>query len=170
MALNRKIAYIDLDTETIAFEAIPREWRRKFVGGRGLDAYLLYTNTSGGCDPLGSDNVVVISAGLLGGTLASSASRTHIAAKSPLTNLFGSASMGGFFAPEMRWAGIDHFVIRGKANRPVYLFAHDGEVFRQHHQARAFVHRHTDQPFGFQQICPHVGSRGHLDAGYRCHR
>jgi aldehyde:ferredoxin oxidoreductase len=128
MALNRKIAYIDLDTETITLEAIPIEWRRKFVGGRGLDAYLLYTNTPGGCDPLGPDNVVVISAGLLGGTLASSASRTHIAAKSPLTNLFGSASMGGFFAPEMRWAGIDHFVIRGKANRPVYIFAHDGEI------------------------------------------
>jgi aldehyde:ferredoxin oxidoreductase len=128
MALNRKIAYIDLDTETIRFEAIPMEWRRKFVGGRGLDAYLLYTNITAGCDALGPDNVIVISAGLLGGTLASSASRTHIAAKSPLTDLFGSASMGGFFAPEMRWAGIDHFVIRGKANRPVYIFARDGEI------------------------------------------
>jgi aldehyde:ferredoxin oxidoreductase len=128
MALNRKIAFIDLTTETISLEPIPMEWRRKFVGGRGLDAYLLYTNTPGGCDPLGPDNVIVISAGLLGGTLASSASRTHIAAKSPLTNLFGSASMGGFFAPEMRWAGIDHFVIRGKASRPVYIFAHDGEI------------------------------------------
>jgi aldehyde:ferredoxin oxidoreductase len=128
MALNRNIAYIDLDTDAITFEPIPIEWRRKFVGGRGLDAYLLYTNTPGGCDPLGPDNVIIISAGLLGGTLASSASRTHIAAKSPLTNLFGSASMGGFLAPEMRWAGIDHFVIRGKANRPVYIFAHDGEI------------------------------------------
>jgi aldehyde:ferredoxin oxidoreductase len=128
MALNRKIAYIDLDAETIKLEPIPMEWRRKFIGGRGLDAYLLYTNAPKGCDPLGVDNVVIISAGILGGTLASSASRTHIAAKSPLTNLFGSASMGGFFAPEMRWAGIDHFVIRGKANRPVYIYAHDGEI------------------------------------------
>jgi aldehyde:ferredoxin oxidoreductase len=128
MALNRKIAYIDLNAETIKLEQIPMEWRRKFVGGRGLDAYLLYTNTPKGCDPLGADNVVIISAGILGGTLASSASRTHIAAKSPLTNLFGSASMGGFFAPEMRWAGIDHFVIRGKANRPVYIYARDGEI------------------------------------------
>ena len=128
MALNRKIAYIDLDKEAIQLETIPMEWRRKFVGGRGLDAYLLYTNTPEGCDPLGPDNVVVISAGLLGGTLASASSRTHIAAKSPLTNLFGSANMGGFFAPEMRWAGIDHFVIRGKANRPVYIYAHDGAI------------------------------------------
>lgn len=128
MALNRKIAYIDLDTGTIRLESIPMEWRRKFVGGRGLDAYLLYTNTSAGCEPLGPDNVVVISAGLLGGTLASSASRTHIAAKSPLTQRFGSASMGGFFAPEMRWAGIDHFVIRGKAKHPIYIYATDDTI------------------------------------------
>jgi aldehyde:ferredoxin oxidoreductase len=128
MALKRKIAYIDLDTRTIKLEPIPIEWRRKFVGGRGLDAYLLYKNVSKGCDPLGPNNVAVISAGLLGGTLASASSRTHIAAKSPLTNLFGSANMGGFFAPEMRWAGIDHFVIRGKANRPVYIYAYDGEI------------------------------------------
>ena len=128
MALNRKIAYIDLDKEAIQLEPIPMEWRRKFVGGRGLDAYLLYTNTSEGCDPLGPDNVVIISAGLLGGSLASASSRTHIAAKSPLTNLFGSANMGGFFAPEMRWSGIDHFVIRGKADRPIYIYVHDGEI------------------------------------------
>jgi len=128
MALNRKIAYIDLDRENITLEPIPMEWRRKFIGGRGLDAYLLYRHIPKGCDPLGPDNVVIVSAGLLVGTLASSGSRTHIAAKSPLTGLMGSASMGGFFAPEMRWAGIDHFVIRGKANRPVYIYAHDGEI------------------------------------------
>ncbi|MGD9043457.1 MAG: aldehyde ferredoxin oxidoreductase family protein, partial [Desulfobacterales bacterium] len=128
MALNRKIAYIDLDTETVKLEQIPLEWRRKFIGGRGLDAYLLYTNAPRGCDPLGAENVVIISAGMLGGTLASSGSRTHIAAKSPLTHLLGSASMGGFFAPEMRWAGIDHFVIRGRANRPVYIYVHDGKI------------------------------------------
>jgi len=128
MALNRKVAYIDLDKEEIRLEPIPMEWRRKFVGGRGLDAYLLYKNAPEGCDPLGPNNVAVISAGLLSGTLASASSRTHIAAKSPLTNLFGSANMGGFFAPEMRWAGIDHFIIRGKAHRPVYIYAHDGEI------------------------------------------
>jgi aldehyde:ferredoxin oxidoreductase len=128
MALNRKIAYIDLDSQTVALAPVPLEWRLKFIGGRGLDAYLLFTHTPAGCDPLGPENVVIISAGLLCGTLASSGSRTHIAAKSPLTNLYGSASVGGFFGPEMRWAGIDHFVIRGRANRPVYIYAHDGEV------------------------------------------
>lgn len=128
MSLKRKIAYIDLDKEEIKIEPIPIEWRKKFLGGRGLDAYLLYKNAPKGCDPLGPDNVAIISAGLLGGTLASASARCHVMAKSPLTNLLGSANMGGFFAPEMRWAGFDHFVIRGKANRPVYLYVHDGEI------------------------------------------
>jgi len=128
MALNRKIAYIDLDKEEIKIEPIPVEWRKKFLGGRGLDAYLLYKNAPKGCDPLGPDNVAIISAGLLVGTMASASARTHVMAKSPLTNLLGSANMGGFFAPEMRWAGFDHFVIRGKANRPVYLYVRDGEI------------------------------------------
>jgi aldehyde:ferredoxin oxidoreductase len=128
MALNRKIAYINLGKEKIETASIPIEWRRKFLGGRGLDAYLLYKNVPRGCDPLGPDNAAIISAGLLVGTLASASARTHVMAKSPLTNLLGSANMGGFFAPEMRWAGFDHLVIKGRAENPVYLYIHDGEI------------------------------------------
>jgi len=128
MSLNRKIAYIDLSTGDVRTEAIPLEWRRKFIGGRGLDAYLLYKHCPPGADPLGPENVLLISAGLLVGTMASASSRTHVMAKSPLTNLLGSANMGGFFAPEMRWAGFDHLVIRGRADKPVYLYIHDGAI------------------------------------------
>jgi len=70
----------------------------------------------------------MVSAGLLGGTLASASSRTHIMAKSPLTELLGSANMGGFFGPELRWAGFDHLVIKGKAEKPIYLWIHNGEI------------------------------------------
>jgi aldehyde:ferredoxin oxidoreductase len=132
MALNRKIAYIDLGTGEVRIETIPAEWREKFLGGRGLDAYLLYTHAPEGCDPLGPDNVALISAGLLVGTLASASARTHIMAKSPLTNLLGSANMGGFFGPEMRWAGFDHLVIRGRAEHPVYLYIQNGEIEIRH--------------------------------------
>jgi aldehyde:ferredoxin oxidoreductase len=128
MALNRKIAYIDLGTGKIDIEPIPLEWRRKFIGGRGLDAYLLYRNAPEGCDPLGPENPLLISAGLLVGTMASASARTHVMAKSPLTRLLGSANMGGFFAPEMRWAGFDHLIIKGRAEKPVYLFIHDGAI------------------------------------------
>jgi aldehyde:ferredoxin oxidoreductase len=128
MALNRKIAYIDLSTGEIETGPIPIEIRNLYLGGRGLDMYLLYNHLEPGIDPLGPDNVLTVSAGLLVGTLASASSRTHIGAKSPLTGFLGSSNMGGFFAPELRFAGFDHLVIKGKAESPVYLWIHDGEI------------------------------------------
>ena len=128
MALNRKIAYIDLSKGSVEIRSIPLGVRRKFLGGRGLDAYLLYNHTEKGCDPLGPDNVLIVSAGLLAGTCASATARSHFMAKSPLTGLIGSANMGGFFAPELAWAGFHHLVIKGKAKKPVFLWIHNGEI------------------------------------------
>jgi aldehyde:ferredoxin oxidoreductase len=70
----------------------------------------------------------MISGGLLTATCASATARTHIMAKSPLTGLLGSANMGGFFAPEMAWAGFHHLVIKGKAKKPVYIWIHNGKI------------------------------------------
>jgi aldehyde:ferredoxin oxidoreductase len=128
MALSRKIAYIDLSTREIKVSPIPVEVRKLYLGGRGLDMYLLYNHLKPGIDPLGPDNVLTVSAGVLVGTLASASARTHIGAKSPLTGFVGSSNMGGFFAPELRWAGFDHLVVKGKADGPVYLWIHDGEI------------------------------------------
>lgn len=128
MALDRKIAYIDLATGKIEIKPIPLEARKKFIGGRGLDAYLLYNNAPPGCDPLGPDNPLMVSGGLLTATCASATARAHFMAKSPLTGLLGSANMGGFFAPEMAWAGFHHLVIKGRAEKPVYLWIHNGEI------------------------------------------
>ena len=128
MTLKRKIAYIDLSTGVIETAPIPVEMRKLFLGGRGLDMYLLYNHLEPGVDPLGPDNVLTVSAGLLVGTPASASARTHIGAKSPLTGFIGSSNMGGFFAPELRWAGFDHLVVKGKADGPVYLWINDGEI------------------------------------------
>jgi len=128
MPLNRKIAYIDLTTGDIQTKPIPLDVRKKFLGGRGLDAYLLYNHTKKGCDPLSPDNALMISGGILAATCASATARTHVMAKSPLTGLLGSANMGGFFAPELAWAGFHHLVIKGKAKHPVYIYIHNGEI------------------------------------------
>jgi aldehyde:ferredoxin oxidoreductase len=128
MPLNRKIAYIDLTTGDIQTKPIPLDVRKKFLGGRGLDAYLLYNHTKKGCDPLGPENALMISGGILAATCASATARTHVMAKSPLTGLLGSANMGGFFAPELAWAGFHHLVITGKAEHPVYIYIHNGEI------------------------------------------
>ncbi len=128
MALDRKIAYINLTTGEIEVKPIPLDVRRKFLGGRGLDAYLLLNHSKKGCDPLGPDNPLIVSGGILTATCASATARTHVMAKSPLTGLLGSCNMGGFFAPEMAWAGFHHLVIKGKAEKPSYLYIHDGEI------------------------------------------
>ncbi|MCX7965489.1 MAG: hypothetical protein N2596_02540 [Syntrophorhabdaceae bacterium] len=128
MALNRKVAIVNLTTGEIDIRPIPLEVRKAFLGGRGLAAYLLYKYSKPGCDPMGPDNAVIFSAGILGGTLASASARTDVMTKNPLTGLLGSGNFGGFFAPELRWAGFDHIVVIGKAPKPVYIWVHDGEV------------------------------------------
>jgi aldehyde:ferredoxin oxidoreductase len=128
MALNRKIACINLDSGEIDVRPIAGEWRRKFLGGRGLNAYLVFKHTSPGCDPLGSDNTIIFSSGLLGGTLTAPFECAQVAAKSPLTRLLGRATLSGFFASEMRWAGFDHLVVKGRARHPVYLWIHNGNI------------------------------------------
>ncbi|MBI5441840.1 MAG: aldehyde ferredoxin oxidoreductase [Deltaproteobacteria bacterium] len=128
MPLDRKVAIVNLTTGAIEKKTITLDVRKAFLGGRGLAAYLLYKYAKPGCDPVGPDNAVIFSAGVLGGTLASASARTDVMCKNPLTNLLGSGSLGGFFAPELRWAGFDHVVAVGKAPKPSYLFVHDGEV------------------------------------------
>lgn len=127
MVLKRKIAYIDLTRREVRVRDIPLEMRRLYLGGRGLDMYLLYNHVEKGVDPLSPDNVLLVSAGLLVGTPLA-AGRTHVGGKSPLTGIVGSTNMGGFFSPELRLAGFDHLVIKGRAERPTYLWVHDGQV------------------------------------------
>ena len=128
MPLNRKIGYVNLSTGEIESKPIPRELRKKYIGGRGLDMYLLYNHTEPGIDALGPDNVALISAGLLSATLSSASARTHVAAKSPQTGAVGITNMGGFFAPEMTWAGFHHLLLKGQASEPVYIWVNDGKI------------------------------------------
>jgi len=128
MPLTKKIAYIDLSSGNIKIASIPERLRRLYLGGRGIDMYLLYKFVKPGCDPLSPDNVVTVSAGLLGGSVAPAAARCHSGAKSPLTYGVGSCNMGGFFAPELTFAGLHHLLFTGKADKPTYLWVRNGEV------------------------------------------
>ena len=85
MPLSRKIAYVDLSSGQIKKESIPQSLRRLYLGGRGIDWYLLYNHVKPGCDPLSPDNALTVSAGLLTGTVAPAAARCHSGSKSPLT-------------------------------------------------------------------------------------
>jgi len=128
MTLKRKIALVDLDRHAITIQAIPGQWRSRFLGGRGIGDYLLWQYGAMHCDALSADNTIVVNAGLLGGTLAAPHAFGTILAKSPLTGFLTCSSLNGPFAAEMRWAGFDHVVIRGRSKKPVFLFITDGHI------------------------------------------
>ncbi len=124
----QRIGYIDLTTGRSRSQIVPEALREKFLGGRGIAMYLLYRLLPPHGDPLGPENPFIVSAGLLGGTIAPSSGRCDLAAKSPLTGFLGNSNMGGFLAPELRFAGFDHLVVTGRAEKPAYLWVHDGQI------------------------------------------
>lgn len=126
--LSRKVAYIDLSSGKTEVKSIPEKVRRLFIGGRGLNMYLLYNHLKPGADPLGPENVLVFGAGLLTGTAAPCAARFNVSAKSPVTGFLGDSNCGGFWGPELRFAGFDHLVIKGKAPAPVYLLVTNDHI------------------------------------------
>ncbi len=128
MVWNRKIAYIDLSTGKISQKTIPKTLRTLYLGGRGIDMYMLYNHLKPKVDPLSPENVLFVGAGLLGGIPCLGSGRCDIAAKSPLTGAVGDSNLGGFFAPELRFTGFDHLAITGKADKPVFLLVKDDEV------------------------------------------
>ncbi|MFX0042737.1 MAG: aldehyde ferredoxin oxidoreductase family protein [Candidatus Hodarchaeota archaeon] len=119
---------MDLSTREITKKQIPKSMREQFLGGRGINMYLLYNYLSPGVDPLSPENILLIGTGLLTGIPAMGSGRCDIAAKSPITGAIGDSNIGGFFAPEMRMAGFDHLVIKGKAKKPSYIWINDGEI------------------------------------------
>ncbi len=125
---SQRLAVIDLERRTFRVEQLDPQLTSRFLGGRGLAARLLMQYAPRGCDPLGPENPLIISAGLLTGTMASASARVNFAARSPLTGLLGSSNMGGGFGPELRWAGFEHLVIRGRASEPLWLYVRDGKV------------------------------------------
>ncbi len=121
---------LDVDLSSKKIEKIPLDegMARKFLGGLGMNTKLLFDHTPAGVDPLGPENVLVFGSGPLVGTMMPTASKTDVSAKSPITNLFGCTSSGYRFGCEMKYAGYDHFVIRGRSDTPVYLDIEDGKV------------------------------------------
>lgn len=121
-----KLLDVDLTNGTFRDETIDDETVKKFAGGRGLGAYLLYDKVSKGTDPLGPDNVILVLTGPATGTGFPSSGRHHIIAKSPLTGTIGDSNSGGLFGAMLRRTGYDGIVIRGAADAPVYLSITDG--------------------------------------------
>ena len=123
-----RILKVDLNDLTYAIEEKSDYFYRTFMGGSAMASYFLLTEMGKGVDPLGPDNVLVLTVSVLTGAPLPGANRYTLAAKSPLSDGFGEAEAGGFFSVQLKKAGFDAIVIKGKAPKPVYLWIKDGEV------------------------------------------
>ncbi len=123
-----KIVEVDLGAGAVTQYHPEEEVVRKFLGGRGLNAYYLFQYLDEEVEPLSSENVLVFSAGLLTGSDIYSSSRLHIGSVSPLTGILGSSNVGGFFGARLRQNGILSVIVRGRAEVPVYIWIEDGKV------------------------------------------
>ncbi len=123
-----KILHVDLTTGSLTIEEPEEAFYRKYMGGSAMAAYYLLKEMPPGVDPLSSDNVLALFTGVTTGAPISGQSRLTSAAKSPLTDCVGDAQSGGFFPAELKFAGFDGLVIKGRAEKPVYLWLHDGEA------------------------------------------
>ena len=123
-----KLLFIDLTNSSIHIEEFGEELYRLYPGGKALAAYLLLKNTMPNADPLGSDNVLVFATGLLTGAQLSTACRFTVAARSPLSGSYGESEAGGFWGPELKMAGFEAIIVKGKAKSPVYLWVNNGKA------------------------------------------
>lgn len=125
---KRKLAVIDLTKEKIDIQDVPISLKKQLLGGRGMNVCYLNKLLGKNVNPLSSKNVLIFGTGFLTGTLAPNSSRFSTTAKSPETGFLGDTNCGGFFAPELRFAGFDRVILLGKAKKPSYIYANDGNI------------------------------------------
>ena len=112
-----KVLYIDLNTGKTWVESLNPEFAKKYVGGIGLGMRLWLDNSTEGVDPLSPENPLVLSLGPISGTVFPTAGNGHsFVAKSPATFGIGEAVAHGTFGSELKRAGYDAIIFKGKSN------------------------------------------------------
>jgi aldehyde:ferredoxin oxidoreductase len=126
-AYTNNLLMIDLSRKTHEILPTPEPLINDFIGGKGFGAKLLFDSLSPGTDPLGEDNLLMFLTGPLTGTMAP-AMRGCVVTKSPLTGIFLDSYFGGSLSAEIKYAGYDGIIIKGRAEIPVYLWIHDSHI------------------------------------------
>ena len=116
-----KIIDINLTKQEMKIKELDTKEAKEYLGGSGYTAKIIYEEVPKGADPLGPENILCFAVGVLAGTNIPTACRVEASAKSPATGLFGTANSGNFWGSELKFAGYDGIIIRGKAENPVYI-------------------------------------------------
>src|SRR6476620_11247232 len=109
---NDRIIRVDMTRQTVSVEPFPQEW--KLLGGRALSAKILLKECDPKCDPLGPDNVLVMTPGTLSGTSAPTSGRLSLGCKSPLTNGIKEANVGGDPGQDLMKLGYRAIIVTGQ--------------------------------------------------------
>ena len=123
-----RLIRVNLTDGSIDVEPVEEDVARKYLGGKALAAYYAFKDIKKGTDPLGPENKLYLFTGALTGTPAPLGNRTVAATKSPSTGTFTDSYMGGFWGPELKFAGYDGIVLEGASSEPVRIHVQDGEV------------------------------------------
>ena len=123
-----KILRVDLTNRKTEIETRGDDFYRTYLGGRGMVAYYLLNESPRGIDAFDPRNILVFAAGPLTGAAVSGQGRNGAGAKSPLNDGFGNAEGGGYWGAELKRAGFDGIVVSGRADKPAYVWIHDGTV------------------------------------------
>lgn len=125
---KRKLLRVDLTKGECREETIDPQVAKDYIGGRGLGIYYLNKEIDAKCDPLSSENIMVMATGPLTGTKAPTGGRYMVMTKSPLSGAITTSNAGGKFPTELRRSGYDVLLIMGKSTHPVYLWINGKET------------------------------------------
>jgi len=123
-----KILRVNLSDKRISIEEPDEKFYRRYFGGTALIGYYLLKELKPRIDPLGPDNKLIFSAGVITGIPCGGSGRSGVGSKSPLTGGWGDSQAGGFWPAELKRAGWDAIIIEGRAANPVYLWINDDKV------------------------------------------
>ncbi len=118
---TNKILEVDLTKRKASIYVVTDKERKLYLGGKGLGLKLIFDRMPAGVDPMGEENILALMPGVVMGTGAPCSGRFHAVTKSPLTGIMTSSSCGGAFGMQLKTAGWDGVLIKGKADRPVYI-------------------------------------------------
>ena len=125
---NGRALVVNLTRRTSRWQKLDDDVLRRFIGGTGLGAYLLYEHCPPGVEPLSPDNPLIFVTSPLVGSRLTTSSKFAVLTKSPLTGFIGDSLSSSFMATELKKTGCDALIITGKSEQPCLLSIDDGEV------------------------------------------
>ena len=123
-----KILRVDLTTGEIKDEILDPQIAKDYIGGRGLGIYYLNKEMDPKCDPLSPENLMIMMTGPLTGTGTPTGARYMVMTKSPLTGAVTCSNAGGQMPRDMKRAGYDGIIFKGKSKKPVFLWIDNGKA------------------------------------------